>query len=344
MSIKVMTHVWENSRHEGTELLAELSLADWSNDDGVCWPKLPRIAKRVRVKERQATNIIHKLEAVGTLFVQRGKGRISSRYLLTMGRSAAELMPVLMEYFRMDKGSATVLAMKLEVQSSTPLVQGCNPVQGRGAIGCTSEVQSSTAKQAESKGAVGVRKTDPSLNPSLNPNTSATGVAGTSVEMTLQQRVDGVRTGTLALSVGKLRNLTSDVIAWGAYGMNKGNRFTSVTANEVIKDQCGDTPTNDSIEKLAVELYAMYVWWTDGKHGLSNPTKSPTVISGLVQYREYLATHKPRVAQPTAPRPQMIEWIETYEGVTRPKLPAEFASDFKRSFMAPAPTTEAAHV
>ena len=72
MSIKVMTHVWENSRHEGTELLAELSLADWSNDDGVCWPKLPRIAKRVRVKERQATNIIHKLEAVGTLFVQRG--------------------------------------------------------------------------------------------------------------------------------------------------------------------------------------------------------------------------------------------------------------------------------
>jgi len=340
MSIKVMTHVWENSRHEGTELLAELSLADWSNDDGVCWPKLPRIAKRVRVKERQATNIIHKLEAVGTLFVQRGKGRISSRYLLTMGRSAAELMPVLMEYFRMDKGSATVLAMKLEVQSSTPLVQGCNPVQGRGAIGCTSEVQSSTAKQAESKGAVGVRKTDPTLNPSLIPNTSATDVAG---EPTLQQRVDGVRTGTLALSVGKLRNLVSDVIAWGAYGMNKGNRFTSVTANEVIKDQCGDTPTNNQIEKLAVELHAMYVWWTDGKHGLSNPAKSPTVISGLVQYREHLATVAPKPA-PATPRTALIEWVETWDGVTRPKLPTEFASDFKRSFMAPAPTTEATHV
>ena len=65
------------------------------------------------------------------------------------------------------------------------------------------------------------------------------------------------------------------MIAWGAYGMNKGNRFTSVTANEVIQDQCGDTPTNDSIEKLAVELYAMYVWWTDGKHGLSNPPSRP---------------------------------------------------------------------
>ena len=80
------------------------------------------------------------------------------------------------------------------------------------------------------------------------------------------------------------------------------------TANEVIKDQCGDTPTNNQIEKLAVELHAMYVWWTDGKHGLSNPAGSPKIIGGLRDYRSHLAASTPKPAQPATPRVEMIEW------------------------------------
>ena len=342
MSIKVMTWVWDNSKHEGTELLAELSLADWANDDGVCWPNLTRIAKRTRVKTRQATNIIHQLEAAGTLYVQRGIGRISSRYLLIMGRSAAELVPVLVEYYRMDKTSAHALAVKLaEVQCSTPLVERCNPVQGRGAAGYTSEVQSGASKQPESKGRVRVPKTDPSLDPSLIPNVSATGVAGKWRELTTEEQIKAVIAGR-NITVRDARDFASNIIAYGAYGMNKGNRFTSVTASEVIKDQCGDEPTAEQIAKLAMELHAMYVWWTDGKHGLSNPAGSPKIIGGLRDYRSHLAASTPKPAQPATPRVEMIEWVETWDGVKRPKLDREFSSDFKRSWMALAPA-EATH-
>lgn len=342
MSIKVMTWVWDNSKHEGTELLAELSLADWANDDGVCWPNLTRIAKRTRVKTRQATNIIHQLEAAGTLYVQRGIGRISSRYLLIMGRSAAELVPVLMESYRMDKASAHALAVKLaEVQCSTPLNERCNPVQGRGATGYTSEVQSGASKPPESKGRARVPKTDPSLDPSLIPNTSATGVAGKWRELTTEEQIKAVIAGR-TLTVSNARDLVSNIIARGGYKMNKGNHFTSVSGNQVIADQCGEAPLAQQIVALALELVGMYEWYTNGGHGLSNPAKSPSVISALSDYREHLAAQQPKPAQPAAPRVEMIEWVETWDGLKRPKLDREFSSDFKRSWMAPAPA-EATH-
>ena len=86
----------------------------------------------------------------------------------------------------------------------------------------------------------------------------------------------------------------------------------------------------------------MYAWWTNGAHGLSNPTKKPAVIKALNDYRDYLAAQQPQPAQPATPRVEMIEWVETFDGVKRPKLEREFSSDFKRSWMALAPA-EATH-
>ena len=104
----------------------------------------------------------------------------------------------------------------------------------------------------------------------------------------MEEQISAIKAGS-SITVGNARDLVSNVIARGGYGMKKGNRFTSITSAEVIADQVGDSPTAEQIQALALELDDMYAWWTNGGHGLSNPAKSPSVISGLKQYREHLA-------------------------------------------------------
>ena len=48
MSIKIMSWVWDNSPYSGKQLLIHLALADFSNDEGVCWPNQETIARKAR--------------------------------------------------------------------------------------------------------------------------------------------------------------------------------------------------------------------------------------------------------------------------------------------------------
>ena len=75
MSIKLMTHVWDHSPHHGTTLLMLLALADHANDDGLCWPSVPRLAARCRISERQAISVLQALEKAGDITIERGCGR-----------------------------------------------------------------------------------------------------------------------------------------------------------------------------------------------------------------------------------------------------------------------------
>lgn len=61
MSIKVMSMVWENYPEGGSELLALLALADWSNDAGACFPSIAAIAKKTRLSRSQAQRVVHGL-------------------------------------------------------------------------------------------------------------------------------------------------------------------------------------------------------------------------------------------------------------------------------------------
>lgn len=61
MSIKIMAKVWEYYPGSGTELLSLLALADWSDDEGRCFPSMSSIARKIRLQERQAQRLIHKL-------------------------------------------------------------------------------------------------------------------------------------------------------------------------------------------------------------------------------------------------------------------------------------------
>jgi hypothetical protein len=62
MSIKVMGRVWAHSPFAGTELLTQLALADWADDDGWCWPSLRQLRVKVRLSERQMCKVLTDLE------------------------------------------------------------------------------------------------------------------------------------------------------------------------------------------------------------------------------------------------------------------------------------------
>lgn len=53
----------------GSELLALLALADWSDDEGRCWPSMAAIAKKIRLSRSQSQRIVHQLIADGFLTV-----------------------------------------------------------------------------------------------------------------------------------------------------------------------------------------------------------------------------------------------------------------------------------
>lgn len=90
MSIRVMTSVWDHFPGAGGELLAMLAMADWANDEGLCYPSISTAAARMRLSESQARRIIHRLIGDGWLEVvgneAGGAPKSSRRYLLNLGR------------------------------------------------------------------------------------------------------------------------------------------------------------------------------------------------------------------------------------------------------------------
>jgi hypothetical protein len=70
MSIAVMNRVWQSqevSKHP--ELIVLLALADFSDDDGVCFPKMSTIARKARMSERNTQRMIQHLCDQGWLLI-----------------------------------------------------------------------------------------------------------------------------------------------------------------------------------------------------------------------------------------------------------------------------------
>ena len=61
MSIRIMSKVWDFYPGGGTDLLALLALADWSDDEGRCYPSMSAISKKIRLSRSQAQRIVHSL-------------------------------------------------------------------------------------------------------------------------------------------------------------------------------------------------------------------------------------------------------------------------------------------
>ena len=97
MSIKAMTWVWDNSTQKSTNLLMLLAIADFCNDEGICYPSVPRLAKKCRLQDRGARKVIFKLQDIGEITVVVGghegrkKGRNTNLYYLNGYRQSIGL-------------------------------------------------------------------------------------------------------------------------------------------------------------------------------------------------------------------------------------------------------------
>lgn len=84
MSIKMMAQVWDAQdliQKQG-ELLVMLVLADYANDDGVCWPSIEQIARKSRMDQRSARRIVRRLEEQGHVVRAASVGRETNRYVI----------------------------------------------------------------------------------------------------------------------------------------------------------------------------------------------------------------------------------------------------------------------
>ena len=78
-----MGKVWKREDLNTTEKMVLLSLADYSNIHGHCWPAIETLARRCSIGDRQVRRIIKKLEADG-LVVVKNRGRRSNYYILDL--------------------------------------------------------------------------------------------------------------------------------------------------------------------------------------------------------------------------------------------------------------------
>lgn len=97
MSVRTMARVWEFSQHGGTNLLMELAIADFSDDEGRAYPSVPTLAKKCRISERQAVRVLKILEDSGELKIQKNTGPRGTnvyRLMLRGMTSASPLTPM----------------------------------------------------------------------------------------------------------------------------------------------------------------------------------------------------------------------------------------------------------
>ncbi|MCC6946022.1 MAG: helix-turn-helix domain-containing protein [Thermomicrobiales bacterium] len=75
-----------------TERLVLISLAEWADDDGVCWYSQDRIAERVEVSRRQVIRLIDKLESKG-IIVRLERLQRSVRYQIRCDVAMSHVTP-----------------------------------------------------------------------------------------------------------------------------------------------------------------------------------------------------------------------------------------------------------
>lgn len=74
MSIRLMNDVWK-APVSATDKLVLLALADWSNDDGQCWPSMAQLIVKTGLSERGVRKSLRRLEDEGQLTSRQNPGK-----------------------------------------------------------------------------------------------------------------------------------------------------------------------------------------------------------------------------------------------------------------------------
>lgn len=91
MSVRWIGRVWETSPYEGRRLLLHLALADFANDEGVCFPSQRTLALKARTTEAWVSASVKQMVKDGLLeIVERGSGR-GNRTVYQLRKGSTEL-------------------------------------------------------------------------------------------------------------------------------------------------------------------------------------------------------------------------------------------------------------
>lgn len=153
MSVKVMSLVWDSPAFAGNSKLVMLCLADYANDEGLCWPSIGSIERKCSVSRSTVKAQLKKLENEGFLSIQRRRKED--------GDNENNLY-----YINVDK-------VKFSVEQG-----GENNPRSKSDLG-----QNSDTPRAKSNPPLGQNSTDPrsksdpkpSLDPSLQPSKDPSG-------------------------------------------------------------------------------------------------------------------------------------------------------------------------
>ena len=132
MSIRIMSQVWNMEIDDSTTKLTLMALADFSDDEGYCYPSYEVLAKKISKSKRTAIRAVEKLTELG--FLQKEKRELKD------GTSSANLYKILSEKDRVTQTHPRVTNEKERVTSmtlpsdtdDTPRVTSMSPCSDKG--------------------------------------------------------------------------------------------------------------------------------------------------------------------------------------------------------------------
>lgn len=132
MSIRIMSQVWNMEIDDSTTKLTLMALADFSDDEGYCFPSYEVLAKKISKSKRTAIRAVEKLTELG--FLQKEKRELKD------GTSSANLYKILSENERVTQTHPRVTNEKERVTSmtlpsdtdDTPRVTSMTPCSDKG--------------------------------------------------------------------------------------------------------------------------------------------------------------------------------------------------------------------
>jgi len=82
-----MAAVWKGSQHSGSALLMMLAIADFSDDEGKAYPSVATLAKKTRMKVRNANYLLNQLTSSLELVIKTGASRYgTNEYRIALDR------------------------------------------------------------------------------------------------------------------------------------------------------------------------------------------------------------------------------------------------------------------
>lgn len=161
MSIKVSSEVWASSSSKSSSRLVLLALADYTDDDGYCYPSIARLAVKCVLTERGVQLILRDLERTGELVTERGAGRgnVNAYWVLPPatlerlrleGKTVRNFHPLRVLEERVKPTSETVNEDAEKVQLETQRVKPSSP---RTVINHQEPSKTTTAQKGETRDA-----------------------------------------------------------------------------------------------------------------------------------------------------------------------------------------------